>query len=150
MNRQSTPRRSVFSASAVLEAIATDLTAIKDADGLTDADLGAILGKSGDQAAKYRTGLAEMRIVAFARAKREWHGRFTGSLDRLCGDERHAGLDDAMCQSAIIRAGLVLAMAMERGRLITPEQVRDNRAALEAALDAIQAQLAKLTLTGVA
>jgi hypothetical protein len=150
MSPQSTPRRSVFSSSSVLDAIATDLTQIKDADGLTDADLGAVLGKSENQAAKYRTGLADMGVVSFARGKREWHGRFTGSLDRLCGDERHAGLDDAVCQSAIIRAGLVLAMAMERGRLITPEQVRDNRAALEAALDAIQAQLAKLTLSGVA
>jgi len=88
VNRKSTPQRSIFSASAVLDAIASELTVIKHEDGLTDADLGRILGKSEDQAAKYRTGLAEMGIVAFAAGKREWNGRFTGALDRLCVDSR--------------------------------------------------------------
>ena len=82
MTRQSTPQRSIFSASHVLQAIAAELSTIKHEDGLTDADIGRVLGKSEDQAAKYRTGLAEMGIVAFAAGKREWNGRFTGALDR--------------------------------------------------------------------
>jgi hypothetical protein len=128
--------------------IADDLTEIKSVDDLTDADIGAILGKSGEQAAKYRTGLAEMGIVSFARGMREWGGRFTGSLDRLCMGSRDTGVDDRSCQSAILRAGLVLSIAMEDGG-ICAEDVRQNRAALEAALTAIQAQLAKLKLSGV-
>lgn len=40
MNRKSTPQRSIFSASAVLDAIASELTVIKHEDGLTDALLG--------------------------------------------------------------------------------------------------------------
>lgn len=141
--RQSTVLRRVFSASAVLDAIASELSAIKHEDGLTDADLGRVLGKSEDQAAKYRTGLAEMGVVAFAAAKREWNGRFTGALDRLCVDSRPVSVDDRACESTVLKAVLALSVALADGS-ITPEEVRANRATLENARDAIDAQLAKL------
>lgn len=146
MNRQSTPQRSIFSASAVLEAIARELTTIKAEDGLTDADIGRILGKSEDQAAKYRTGLAEMGVVAFAAAKREWNGRFTGSLDQLCITSRPglATLHDRRAQSDVLKAALALSEALEDDDAISPEEVRQCRADLEKARAAIEAQLAKL------
>ena len=145
MTRQSTAPRPVFSASAVLDAVAAELSAIKHEDGLTDADLGRVLGKSEDQAAKYRTGLAEMGIVAFASAKREWNGRFTGAFDRLCVDNRPAGVaQDRTGQCKVLEAALALSVALQDDDEITREEVRKNRATLENALVAIQAQLAKL------
>lgn len=141
--RQSTALRPVFSASAVLDAVAAELSAIKHEDGLTDADLGRVLGKSEDQAAKYRTGLAEMGIVAYAAAKREWNGRFTGALDRLCADSRPVASDDRRGQITLLEAALALSVALADGK-IEPEEVRANRATLEAARDAIDAQLSKL------
>lgn len=146
MTRQSTPQRSIFSASAVLEAIADELTVIKREDNLTDADIGRVLGKSEDQAAKYRTGTAEMGVVAYAAAKREWNGRFTGALDRLCVNSRPGGAlaHDRKAQSAVLEAALVLSQALEDDDAISAEEVRDNRAALERARAAIDAQLAKL------
>ena len=73
-----------------------------------------MLGKSEDQAAKYRTGLAEMGTYAFAAAKREWNGRFTGAFDRLCVESRPA-LDDKSAQSLVLKAALAVSMALEDG-----------------------------------
>jgi hypothetical protein len=145
--RQSTASRPVFSASAVLDAVASELSTIKHEDDLSDADLGRVLGKSGDQAAKYRTGLAEMGIVAFAAAKREWNGRFTGALDRLCVESRPVSTDDRRGQITVLEAALALSVALADGE-VQPEEVRANRATLEAARDAIDAQLAKLRPAG--
>lgn len=143
MNRQSTASRRVFSASAVLDAIASELTTIKHEDGLTDADIGRVLGKSEDQAAKYRAGLAEMGVVAFAAGKREWNGRFTGALDRLCEDSRPGKVCDHSTLTALLDLGARLAKALEDGS-IEPEEVRQNRAQLENVRDMIDAQLSKL------
>lgn len=145
--RQSTASRPVFSASAVLDAVASELSTIKHEDGLTDADLGRVLGKSEDQAAKYRTGLAEMGVVAYAAAKREWNGRFTGALDRLCTDSRPAAGDDRRGQITLLEAALALSVALADGK-IDKEEVRANRATLEAARDAIDDQLRKLRPAG--
>jgi hypothetical protein len=141
-------KRPIFSASSVLDAIASELSAIKSADNLTDADLGRVLGKSEDQAAKYRAGLAEMGVVAFAAAKREWNGRFTGALDRLCVESRPVAHTDRQAQSTVLKAALALAEALEDDNQIDASEVRDNRAAIEAARDALSAQLDKLTLRG--
>ena len=137
-------KRPVFSASTVLEAIAAELSAIKATDNLTDADLGRVLGKSEDQAAKYRTGLAEMGVVAFAAAKREWNGRFTGAFDRLCVDSRPAAMSDRNAGCKVLKAALALAEALEDDDEIDIKEVRKNRSELEAARDAIETQLAKL------
>lgn len=145
MSRQSTAKRPVFSASSVLEAIASELSAIKSTDGLTDADIGRVLGKSEDQAAKYRTGLAEIGIVAYAAAKREWNGRFTGALDRLCVESRPGTICDRTALTAVLEAAHCLSKHLEDG-VIEPEEVRQNRKELEAARDAINAQLSKLVV----
>lgn len=143
MTRQSTPQRSIFSASSVLDAIASELTVIKHEDGLTDGDIGRVLGRSEDQAAKYRTGLAEMGVVAFAAAKREWNGRFTGAFDRLCVDSRPGHLDDRRGHTSLLEAALAFSIALEDGDF-SAEDVRKHRATLENARAAIDAQLAKL------
>lgn len=143
MTRQSTLHRSIYSASAAVEALANALTEIKHQDGLTDADIGAVLGKSEDMAAKYRTGLATMDAVTFGRGKREWNGRFTGAFDQLCIDSRPGKMGDHAGQSAILKAALALSVALEDGTVDT-EEVRANRATLENAKAAIDAQLAKL------
>jgi hypothetical protein len=135
--------RPVFSETAVLDAIGTELLAIKTQDRLTWDDMAAVLGVSDVQAAKYVDGSAKMSIVAFARAKREWNGRFTGTLDRLCADTRPGHLSDHAAQSSILKAALALSVALEDGQ-VDPEEVRANRATLECARDAIEAQLAKL------
>lgn len=144
MSRQSTAKRPVFSASTVLEAIASELATIKHEDGLTDADIGRVLGKSEDQAAKYRTGLAEMGVVAFAAAKREWNGRFTGALDRLCVESRPGVANDRAAQCKVLEAALAMSVALADDDAIVREEVRKNRATLEAARDAIDEQLRKL------
>lgn len=144
MTRQSTAKRPVFSASSVLEAVASELATIKHEDGLTDADIGRVLGKSEDQAAKYRTGLAEMGVVAFAAAKREWNGRFTGALDRLCVESRPGVVSDRAGQCKVLEAALAMSIALADDDAIVREEVRKNRATLEAARDAIDEQLRKL------
>lgn len=143
MTRQSTALRPVFSASAVLDAVASELTTIKHEDGLTDADLGRVLGKSEDQAAKYRTGLADMGLVSYAAGKREWNGRFTGALDRLCVESRPVVSSDQQALTALADLTARLAKALEDG-VIKPHEVRDNRAQLEGVRDLIDDQLRKL------
>lgn len=133
----------VFSASAVLDEIGEALTAIRKDDRLTFTDMAAILGKSEDQAAKYCAGSAEMGVIAYARARREWNGRFSGALDRLCENTRPGKVNDHAATNSILKAALALSLALEDGT-VDPEEVRANRATLENARDAIEAQLAKL------
>ncbi|HEX8413816.1 MAG TPA: hypothetical protein VF637_08015 [Sphingomicrobium sp.] len=136
--------RTVFSASAIVDAIASELSLIKSQDRLTYADLGAVLGKSEDQAAKYCDGSAVMDAVTLYRGKREWNGRFTGAADRLCVDSRPNAGNDRSCGSKVLAAALAMSVALEGDDEIVSDEVRANRATLEAARDAIDAQLAKL------
>lgn len=145
MTRQSTANHPVFSASHVLEAIAKALSEIKHHDRLTYADLGAVLGKSEDQAAKYCDGSASMDAITFARGKREWGARFTGYYDRLCEDSRPGQVCDRSTLTAVLDAASCLSRALEDGD-IEAEEIRENRAALERARDLIDAQLGKLRL----
>lgn len=142
-NRPIHGNRAVFSASAALDAAGRALNEIKAQDRLTWADVGAVLGKSEDQAAKYADGTATMDFITFGRGKREWNGRFTGYFDQLCTDSRPGKIDDRTCESTVLKAVLALSVALEDGS-ITREEVRANRGTLEAARDAIDAQLAKL------
>lgn len=137
--------RASFSASAALSAIGRALSQIKAEDGLTYADLGALLGKSDDQAAKYCEGTAVMDAITFARGKREWGRRFTGYLDQLCIESRPSPLDDFGGQLCIARAALAFAEALQDGTF-TPGEVIANRTTLERARDAIDAQLAKISV----
>lgn len=133
-----------FSASAVLDALGDALTAIRREDRLTFADIAAELAKSEDQAAKYCAGSQAMDVVTFARAKRRWNGRFTGGLDRLCEAGRERGDADRTRQSKVLKAALALSIALEDDGEISPEEVRQNRATIENARDALDELLRKL------
>lgn len=139
-------KRPVFSASAAVEALGRAIGEIKSADRLTWSDVGHVLGVSEDQAAKYADGSATMNAVAYARGKREWNGRFTGYLDRLCVDSRPGGGTDRHDQCNLLKAALALSVALEDDDAITREEVRKNRSTLEAARDAIDHQLRKLVI----
>lgn len=147
MTRQSTGNRPVFSASSALEAAGRALNEIKSQDRLTWADIAAVLGKSDDQAAKYADGTATMDFITFYRGKREWNGRFTGYLDRLCEDSRPGTVDDRRGHTTILEAALALSVALQDGT-VTPEEVLANRSTLENARDAINEQLGKLRPIG--
>lgn len=127
------------SALSILKAVGEDLQQIKTEDGLTFADLGRVLGKSEDQAAKYCDGTAEMGVIAFYHAKQAWNGRFTGRADNLI----HGVLDntsDRAKETSILRAALALSIALEDGDLSDKEIVA-NRKTLENARDSISALL---------
>lgn len=141
--------RPVFSASTTLDAVATALTAIRIEDKLTFADMAAILGKSEDQAAKYCAGSAAMDIITYARARREWNGRFDGALDRLCHDTRPTSDADRMRQSKVLKAALALSIALEDDGEITANEVRVNRGTIEQARDALDDLLRKLPVRAV-
>lgn len=135
----------VFSASAVLAQIADALSCIKSEDRLTFSDLGAVLGVSEDQAAKYCDTSSTMNAVTYARAKREWNGRFTGGVDRLCHDSRPAKQHDRSRESKVLKAALSLSIALSDDDEISADEVRANRATIEAARDALDELLGKLT-----
>lgn len=134
--------KAVLSASVILQSAGDALGRIRQEDRLTWADIGAVLGKSEDQAAKYADATAEMGLVAYTRARQAWNGRFTGELDKLLG--RASGWQGAQqAQSCILKAALALSEALEDGNLTTAE-IRANRSKLESARDAITALLDRL------
>ncbi|MFE8106933.1 hypothetical protein DTL00_12870 [Sphingomonas melonis] len=139
----------MFSASSVIDTIAQSLTAIRREDGLTFDDMGAIMGKSADQAAKYCAGSATMDAITYARCRREWNGRFDGALDRLCHDTRPTAQADRACQSMVLKAALALSIALEDDDEITPSEVRANRGTIEEARDALDGLLRKIAVREV-
>lgn len=145
MNRTSTGHKPVFSASSVRDTIAQTLSAIKEEDGLTYADMGRVMGKSGDRAEAYCNGdFSDMSGFSLLAAWREWNGRFVGPLRTLVEGSRPGGAHcDHAGQSAILKAALAISVALQDGE-VDPEEVRANRSTLESARDAIDAQLAKL------
>lgn len=135
-----------LTSSAILTAVGSDLLKIKMEDNLRWNDIGEVLGKSEDQAAKYADGSAAMDIVAFARGKAAWNGRFSGSLDKLV--DRAAGdIDGQHSQTLILRAAVSLSSALEDGGL-TDEEIRTNRKTLEDAKAAIDKLLCRLKPMG--
>jgi hypothetical protein len=136
-------KRHALSASSVLDAIARDLSEIKADDRLTFADLGRILGKSDDQAAKYCDGTAEMSVTTYAFARERWNGRFTGRLDRLIGESRGETMDDRTKESCLLKAALALSLALADDDL-SDDEIKANRKTLEEAADAIDHLLRRL------
>lgn len=132
----------VVSASQILEQIGNALGRIRQDERLTWADIGAHLGKSEDQAAKYADATAEMGAVAVFRAWDLWGERFCGGAKALF-EKPIIHHDPQRAQSCVLRAALALAEAMEDGHL-TIQEIRENRGTLEKAQDAIAAQLARL------
>ena len=143
MTRQSTAKRPTYSASNALEALGRAINEIKAQDGLTWADIGAVLGVSDDQAAKYADGTATMNAVTYGRGKREWSGRFSGYFERLCIDSRPGNFCDRTSLTAVLDAAAGLSKSLEDGE-ITAQEVFEHRQELEAARDALDEQLRKL------
>jgi hypothetical protein len=141
--RQSTASRRVFSASNALKVVGDALADIKREDGLTYTDLGRVLGKGEDQASKYCDAAADMGLVSFLLAWREFNGRLMGPVKCFVEETRPIATDDRRGHTTILEAALALSVALQDGA-ITAEEVRANRATLENARDAIEAQLAKL------
>lgn len=145
-NRIQTEReRVVFSASSILDTVGDALMVIRREDGLTYDDMGAVMNKSADQAAKYCAGSATMDLITYARLRREYNGRFDGALDRLCHDSRPNKRGSRNIQSAVVKAALAIAQALEEDGEISPKEVRENRATLEDARDAIDGLLRSLS-----
>lgn len=150
-NRAGSEReRTVFSASSVLDTVGDALSVIRREDGLTFDDMGAVMHKSADQAAKYCAGSAQMDLITYARCRREWNGRFDGALDRLCHDSRPNKRGSRNIQPAVLKAALAMAQALEDDGEISPKEVRENRATLEDARDAIDGLLRSLSVREVA
>lgn len=133
-------------ASLLLEAVADRLSTIRNEDNLRWSDIGGVLHKSEDQAAKYADGSAEMGFVAYARAKLAWGDRFSGGVDALL-KAAHTPVNAHVAQSCVLRAALALAEALEDGDL-SVEEIRANRSTLEKAREAIDAQLSRLGPSG--
>jgi hypothetical protein len=135
-NRRAVP------ASDILAALGDALGRIRQEDRLTWVDVGRVLGKSDDQAAKYADGTAEMGAVALFYAKQAWGERFTGGVNSLL-TEAVPTVDGQAAQSCILKAALALSVALEDG-VLTDEEIKLNRSTLERAGDAIASQLARL------
>lgn len=73
------------SGSLLLEKLGDSLREIKRDDRLTDADLGRVLGKSGDSVAGYRAGDGDMGAVSLLFGFKEWDGRFANPVLQLLG-----------------------------------------------------------------
>lgn len=130
------------SASDMVTALADALSQIKSEDRLTWSDVGAVLGKSEDQAAKYADGSAVMDVTTFWRGRDKWGSRFTGQFDRLgarslWGNDRHG-------QVMVLGAALSLSQALEDDHCVSESEVRAMRGDLERARDAIESQLLKI------
>ena len=134
--------RTTVSASDMVNSLADALGEIRQQDRLTWADMGAVLGKSEDQAAKYADGSAVMDITTFWRARQRWGSRFTGYFDRLCTTTSQT--NDRLGQTEVLTASLAMSRALLDDDTITPSEVKAIRRELELARDAIEAQLKKL------
>jgi hypothetical protein len=134
------PRWHSVPASSVMQAIGDALERIKFEDGLTDADLGAELGKSEDQAARYRAGLAEMPATVLHRALTRWDGRFGAEFMALAGGKfvplEPADANDRELPTRLTRLLLELSVALEDGSL-SESELRAMRRAVEEAGQAV-------------
>lgn len=146
MNRISTPLRRTFSASNAVAALSEALADIKRDDKLTFADLGAVLGKSEDQAAKYTDGSATMDVVTFGRGRREWGARFTGGFDLLCEAGRRGVGGDRGALTAILELVTQLNRALEDHEISGGDAAAMQTLLLEAraAIDGLLAKIAPL------
>lgn len=127
-------------------ALGDALGRIRSEDRLTFTELGEMIGKSDDQAAKYVDGSSEMPVSTYYRCKALWNGRFTGAADKLL--ERHHSVDGMEAQTSILQCAVGLSRALEDG-VLDDAEIRDNRNSLQRARDNIDALLGRLAPQGV-
>jgi hypothetical protein len=148
------PRFRTVPASLLLKTLGESLEAIKSEDEATDADLGAVLGKSDDTAARYRTGLAEMPIVAFLRGCGKWDGRFANAALALVG-MKLSPLDaaegcDRKSFTALCALLSEMAQALEDDNEIDDRELLSMRPEIEAASKHLDRLRERLRLRAVA
>lgn len=140
--RTSSGSRRRLSASRIRQAVADDLMQIKVEDELTFDDIGRVLGKSADMAARYCDGTASMSYETAVFAREAWNGRFTGRIDAML-----YGTPDTSCdhrkQSLLLKAALTLSEALEDGEIHDSEIVA-NRKTLENARESIDKLLSRI------
>ena len=131
-------------ASKLIEATAEALSQIKAEDGLTDPDIGAAVGKHHDQAAKYRTGLAEMSMVTFLRACERWNGRFANDALAMIGMKlvplEGGESVDQVTVSSITKLLMKLSVALEDG-VVDDRELAAMRDAVDGAIDGMRERL---------
>lgn len=125
----------------IRQSIADDLMQIKAEDGLTFEDIGRILGKSADQAARYCDGTASMCAETYIFAREAWNGRFTGRVDALLN--KRDDTCDRKKASSITRANLAVSVMLEDDE-IQDDEIRQRRKELEAGRDAFSALLSRI------
>jgi hypothetical protein len=137
----------------LIETAAEQLSVIKEQDGLTDAELGAVLHRGADQAAKYRTGLAEMGMVAFLRAAEAWNGRFTGGILSLINAQMSRVAQPSRTgrgfASLLAKLQAAVNSALENDDEIDQAELTAMRALLDDVRCEIDARLAKPALQAV-
>jgi hypothetical protein len=134
--------RRTLSASAMLDIIGADLIQIRHEDGLTWSDMGRVLGKSEDQAAKYADGSAEMGVVAYLFARREWGTRITGRVQALV-DGNRSRIADAQILPDVLEGARGLSVAISDGKYCLRD-IRQNRKEIEETISACYSLLSKL------
>lgn len=134
--------RRTISASALRNIIGADLGQIRHEDGLTWGDVGRILGKSEDQVAKYADGSAEMGVVAYLFARREWGTRITGRVQALVDGDR-SRIADAEILPDVLGCCKGLAEGIADGRFCLRD-IRANRKEIEETINACYSLLSKL------
>lgn len=145
-------RRGFVTASSLLDAAGAALKAIKEEDKLTWVDVGAAIGISDDQAAKYADGMATMNFITFFRACVCWNGRFANSVFGL-GDlhlSESAMPDNASDIHAGIIALMELMLGLQKAMLdgkLQDEEIEELDQLIEAAgemLDGLRNRLAHI------
>ena len=136
------------SASKLIEAAADSLTEIKDADGLTDKEIGQFLGRGQDAGKAYRTGYAEMGMVAFLRGCERWNGRFANDVLGKVGMKlvplSHETMTDQSLQTRLAKLMVDVSIALEDGIIDDLEIARMKRTLIDAgeAIDAYRGRAA--------
>jgi hypothetical protein len=138
----------------MLETLGDSLERIKRADGLTDIDLGRVLGKSDDQAGKYRNGTADMGVVSLFLGAREWDGRFVNDAFALVGMKlvplESSAATDRDALPALTGLLHEVAMALADDGKIDDRELMSMRSELETAGRAIDTLRERLRLRCVA
>lgn len=134
------------SASKLIDTLADSLTEIKEADELTDKEIGQFLGRGTDAGKAYRTGYAEMGVVAFLRGCERWNGRFANDVLNKVGMKlvplSSEAISDQSLQTRLAKLMLEVSLALEDG-VIDDLEVQRMKRTLVAAGEAIDAYRGK-------
>jgi hypothetical protein len=122
-------------ASLMLDTLGESLKAIKERDGATDSDLGAVLGKSDDRAAAYRAGAADMGVVSFLRGCKEWDGCFANGVLRLVGMKlvpiEAESVDDQASVTTLLSFAMALSGELEKDGKVDDEDLERHQFVIE-------------------